>query len=85
MVCYWNTSEVKDRKLKMHYEREQGKPVKQCNLTNQVKKTKQKEEKLKNTNKKDIKIMKNNNQIYNKLQVLWTSKVKFVSLCQLLG
>ena len=35
--------------------------VKQCNLTNQVKKTKQKEEKHKNTNKiKDVGIMKNN-------------------------
>ena len=44
VVCYWNTSEVRDRKLKIHYERE-GKSVKQCNLTNQVKKTNQKEDK----------------------------------------
>ena len=45
IVCYWNTSEVKDGKLKLLNEREQGKPVKQCDSTNQVKKTK--EEKLK--------------------------------------
>ena len=38
--------------------REQGKPVKQCNLTKQAK-TKQKEEKYKNTNKiKAVRIMK---------------------------
>ena len=38
---------------------EQGKPVKQCNLTNQAKKTKRKEEKYKDTNKiKDVRIMK---------------------------
>ena len=51
-----------------------------------MKKTKQKEEKYKNTNKmSDIRIMKKIIQIYNILQVLWSSKVKFVSLCQLLG
>ena len=62
-----------------------GKQVKQCKLTSQVKKTKQKEEKYKNTNKmKDVRIMKKIIQIYN-LQVLWSSKVKFVSLSQLLG
>ena len=50
------------------------------------KKTKQKEEKYKNTNKmKDVRIMKKIIQIYNMLQVLWSSKVKFVSLSQLLG
>ena len=39
--------------------REQGKPVKHWNWTSQVKKTKQKEEKYKNTNKmKDVRIMK---------------------------
>ena len=43
------------------WKREQGKPVKPCNLTNQVK-TKHKEEKFKNTNKiKDVRTMKNNN------------------------
>ena len=64
-----------------------GKPVQQCNLSSQEKKTKQKEEKYKNTNKmKDVRIMKNIIiQIYNNLQVLWTSKVKFVSLSQLFG
>ena len=41
------------------WKREQGKPDKQCDLTNQVKKPKQKEEKYKNTNKiKDVRIMK---------------------------
>ena len=44
------------------WKEEQGKPVKQCNLTDQAKKTKQKEEKYKNTNKiKDVRIMKNSN------------------------
>ena len=74
--------------MTIHYEREnKGKPVKQCKLTSQVKKTKQKEEKYKNTNKmSDVRIMKIIIiQIYNNLQVLWSSKVKFVSLSQLLG
>ena len=86
VVCYWNTNKVKERKFKKHYEREQGKQAKQCNLTNQVKKTKQKEEKYKNNNKiKDVKNMKKIIvQIYNNLQVLWSSKVKFVSLSQML-
>ena len=78
---------MKERKFKKHYEREQGKQAKQCNLTNQVKKTKQKEEKYKNNTKiKDVKNMKKIIvQIYNNLQVLWNSKVKFVSLSHLLG
>ena len=53
-----------------------------------MKKTKQKEERYKNTNKmSDVRIMKKIIiiQIYNNLQVLWSSKVKFVSLSQLLG
>ena len=52
-----------------------------------MKKTEQKEEKYKNTNKmSDVRIMKKIIiQIYNNLQVLWNSKVKFVSLSQLLG
>ena len=33
----------------------------------------------------DVRIMKKIIQIYNNLQVLWSSKVKFVSLSQLLG
>ena len=42
--------------------KERTRETKQCNLTNQVKKTRQKEEKNKNTNKmKDVRIMKNNN------------------------
>ena len=50
-----------------------------------MKKTKQKE-KYKNTNKRsDVRIMKKIIQMYNKLQFLWSSKVKFVSLSQLLG
>ena len=82
---------MKDSKLTIHYEREnKGKPVKQCKLTSQVKETKQKEEKYKNTNKmSDIRTMKKIMykiiQIYNNLQVLWSSKVKFASLSQLLG
>ena len=52
-----------------------------------MKKTKQKEEKYKNTNKmSDVRIMKKIIiQTYNNLQILWSSKVKFVSLSQLLG
>ena len=52
-----------------------------------MKKTRQKEEQYKNTNKmSDVRIMqKIIIQIYNNLQVLWSSKVKFVSLSQLLG
>ena len=52
-----------------------------------MKKAKQKEERYKNTNKmSDIRIMKKIIiQMYNNLQVLWSSKVKFVSLSQLLG
>ena len=46
VVWYWNTSKVKGGKIKNTlWKREQGKPVKQCNLTNQAKNTKQKEEK----------------------------------------
>ena len=74
--------------MTIHYERKnKGKPVKQCKLTSQVKKTKQKEEKYKNTNiMSDVRIMKKIIiQIYNNLQVLWSSQVKFVSLPQLLG
>ena len=58
-----------------------------CKLTSQAKKTKQKEERYKNTSKmSDVRIMKNIIiQIYNNLQGLWTSKVKFVSLSQLFG
>ena len=52
-----------------------------------MKKTKQKEDKYKNTNKMSVvRIMKKIIiQIYNNLQVPWSSKVKFVSLSQLLG
>ena len=52
-----------------------------------MKKTKQKEERYKNTNKmSDVRIMKKRIiPIYNKLQVLWSSKVKFVSLSHLFG
>ena len=45
VVCYWNISEVKERIKNTLWEREQGKPVKQCNLTSQVNKTKQREKK----------------------------------------
>ena len=52
-----------------------------------MKKTKQKEEECRNTNKvSDVRIMKKIIvEIYNNLQVLWSSKVKFVLLSQLLG
>ena len=52
-----------------------------------MKKSKQKEEKYKNTNKMcNVRIMKNITiQIYNNFQDLWSSKVKFVSLSQVLG
>ena len=54
-----------------------------------MKKTKQKEEKYKNTHKmRDVRLTKKIIiiiQIYNNFQVLWSSKVKFVSLSQLLG
>ena len=54
---------------------------------NQSVKTKLKEERYKNTNKmSDVRIMKKRIiPIYNKLQVLWSSKVKFVSLSHLFG
>ena len=47
-----------------------------------MKKTKQKEQKYKNTNKmSDVRIMnKIILQIYNNLHILWSSKVKFVSV-----
>ena len=50
-------------------------------------KTKHIEEKYKNTNRmSDVRIKKKIiTQIYNNLQVLWSRKVKFVSLSQLLG
>ena len=46
-----------------------------------MKKTKKKDERYKNTDKmSDVRIMKKIIiQIYNNLQVLWSSKVKFVS------
>ena len=52
-----------------------------------MKNAKQKEEKYKNTNKMSVvRIMtKIIIQIYNNLQVRWSSQVKFVSLPQLLG
>ena len=52
-----------------------------------MKNAKQKEEKYKNTNKMSVvRIMtKIIIQMYNNLQVLWSSKVKFVSLSQVLG
>ena len=47
---------------------------------------KQKEERYKNNNEmSNVGIMKKILQIYNIMQVLWSSKVKFVSLSQLLG
>ena len=51
---------MKDSILTIHCEREnKGKPVKQCKLTSQAKKTKQKEVIYKNTNKmSDVRIMK---------------------------
>ena len=51
---------MKDSQLIIHYEREnKGKPVKQYKLTSQAKKTTQKEERYKNTNKmSDVRIMK---------------------------
>ena len=54
---------MKDSSLTIHCEREnKGKPVKQCKLTSQVKKTKHREEKYKNTNKmSDVSNEKNNN------------------------
>ena len=74
-----------ERQLINHtlWKREQGKAGKQCKLTSQVKKSKQKEERYKNTNKmSDERIMKKITiQIYNNLQVLWSCK----SLSQLLG
>ena len=79
---------MKDSSLTIPYEREnKGKPVKQCKLTSEAKKTKQKEEKYKNTKKmSDVRIMKKIIiQICNNLQVLWSSKVNSVSLSQLLG
>ena len=79
---------MEDSYLTIHYEREnKGKLVKQFKLTSQGKKTKQKEEKYKNTNKmRVVRIMKKIIiQLYNNLQVFWSSKVKFVSLSQLLG
>ena len=58
IVCYWNTSGVEDRKLKIH-SKERRRETKQCSLTNQAKKSKQKEEKEKNSNKiRDVKIMR---------------------------
>ena len=52
-----------ERQLTIHCEREnKGKPVKQCKLTSQAKKTQQKEERYKNTNKmSDVRIVKKNN------------------------
>ena len=52
-----------------------------------MKKTKQKEEKYKHTNKmSEVRVMKKIIiQKYNNLYVLWRGKVKSVSLSQLLG
>ena len=74
---------MKDRKLKIHYEREN----KGNQSNNAIQQTKQRLNRKKrnknNTNKtKDGKIVIM--QIYNNLQVLWSSKVKSVSLSQLL-
>ena len=61
VLCYLNTSEVKNGKLRVLYGRE-NKRNQSNNLTNQVKKTKEKEEKYKNADKiKGVRIIKNNN------------------------
>ena len=45
VVCYWNTSEVKEEKLKIHHEREnkENQSNNAIKQTNKMKKTKQKE------------------------------------------
>ena len=61
-MCYWSTSEVKDKKLKIHYERENKGNQSKMQLRSQAKNTKQKEEKYRSANKiKDVRIMKRNN------------------------
>ena len=57
---------------------------------NAIKQTKWRKLNTKRRNKnynqiKEIKILKNNNKINNKMQLLWDSKVKFVSASQLLA
>ena len=48
VVCYWNTSEVKDGKLKIHYEREN----KENQSNNAIKQTKWRKLNRKKRNKK---------------------------------
>ena len=64
LELYAIRTQVKEGKLKICYERE-NKENQSNNVikqTDKMKKTKQKEEKLKNTNKrKDVKVMKNSN------------------------
>ena len=56
VVCYWNTSEAKEGKLKIHYEREnkENQSNNAIKQTNKTKKTKQKE-KWKYSNKIKVK------------------------------
>ena len=60
LVCQWNTSEVKDSKLKIHYEKEnKGKPIKNAIQTakrRRLNRKKRNTEILKNM--KDVRIMK---------------------------
>ena len=49
-MCYWNTSEVKDGKLKIHYERED----KENQSHNVIKETRQMKLNKKKTNKKIV-------------------------------
>ena len=87
VVYYWKTSEVKERKLKIHYERENkenqsNNVIKQRNI---MKKTAQKEERLKKIIKEVKIINKIIIQINNHSRVVWNSKLKFFSVSQLLG
>ena len=60
-MCFWNTGEVKEGKLKYKIERIRKSSQTMKLNTNKMRKTKHKEEKLRNTNK--IKVVKNNCKI----------------------
>ena len=88
VVCYWNISEVKEGKLKYTMKERTKKTSQTMQLNTQIKQGKlNRKKRYKNTKNKyikEVKIMKKK-QINNNMQLLSNSKVKFVSVSQLLA
>ena len=87
VVCYWNTSEMKEGKLKYNKER-----IRKTSQTMQLNreivqgKLNIRKRNKENTIKIKVKIMKKKIiRMNNKMPALWNSKVTFISVSQFLG